>query len=111
MPGYDPLVQASSGIVMMNGYDDMPPVRCAPSIVDLASGQWIAMGVLAATLAKRDGHTIRSIETALIDSAFSMVPYQADHGADDRAAGRRGRAPATRSSHRTRPTWPATPRS
>ena len=37
-PGYDPLVQASSGIMPMNGYDDMPLVRCAPSVVDLASG-------------------------------------------------------------------------
>ena len=77
LPGYDPLVQASSGIMLMNGYDDMPLVRCAPSVVDLATGQWIAIAVMGAVLARRDGQTIRSIETALIDSAFSMVPYQA----------------------------------
>ena len=77
MPGYDPLVQAYTGIMLMNGHDGAPPVRCAPSVVDLGTGQWIAMGVLAAVLARSKGQEVRSMETALVDTAFSLVAYQA----------------------------------
>jgi CoA:oxalate CoA-transferase len=77
LPGYDPLVQAYTGIMMMNGHDGAPPVRCAPSVIDLGTGQWIAMGVLAAVLAKQRGQQVRSMETALVDTAFSLVAYQA----------------------------------
>lgn len=77
LPGYDPLVQAFSGIMEMTGHDDTPPTRCAPSIVDLGTGQWVAMGVLAALLARRAGQPVRGLETALVDTAFSVVGYQA----------------------------------
>ena len=77
LPGYDPLVQAFTGIMRMNGHDGAPPVRCAPSVIDLGTGQWIAMGVLAAMLAKGRGQPVRMMETALVDTAFSLVAYQA----------------------------------
>ena len=77
LPGYDPLVQAFTGIMQMNGHEGAPPVRCAPSVVDLGTGQWIAMGVLACMLARQRGHTVRTMETALMDTAFSLIPYQA----------------------------------
>jgi len=77
LPGYDPLVQAFTGIMRMNGHDGAPPVRCAPSVIDLGTGQWIAMGVLAAMLAKHRGQPVRNMETALVDTAFSLVAYQA----------------------------------
>jgi crotonobetainyl-CoA:carnitine CoA-transferase CaiB-like acyl-CoA transferase len=77
LPGYDPLVQAATGIMRMNGHDGAPPVRCAPSVIDLGTGQWIAMGVLACILARQRGQPVRAMETALVDTAFSLVPYQA----------------------------------
>lgn len=77
MPGYDPLVQAFSGIVAMNGYDDMAPVRCAPSLIDFGTGQWVAMGIMAAILSESRGRDVADMETALVDTAFSVVPYQA----------------------------------
>lgn len=77
LPGYDPLVQAFSGIMRMNGHEGTPLARCAPSVIDLGTGQWIATAVLAAMLSRARGHVVRSMETALVDTAFSLVPYQA----------------------------------
>lgn len=77
LPGYDPLVQAFSGIMTMNGHDGAPPTRCAPSVVDLGTGQWVAMGVLAALLGRDRGEPVATMETALVDTAFSLAAYQA----------------------------------
>ena len=77
LPGYDPLVQAFTGIMRMNGHDGAPPVRCAPSVIDLGTGQWIAMGVLACMLSKQRGQPVHAMETALVDTAFNLVAYQA----------------------------------
>lgn len=86
MPGYDPLIQAYTGIMEMTGHEGGAPTRCAPSIIDLGTGQWIAMGVLAAFMARRRGQAVGSIQTALVDTAFSVIPYQAMSA---RATGRR----------------------
>lgn len=77
MPGYDPLVQAFSGIMQMNGHEGMPATRCAPSLIDLGTGQWIALGIVSALFCRARGEPVARMETALIDTAFSVVPYQA----------------------------------
>jgi crotonobetainyl-CoA:carnitine CoA-transferase CaiB-like acyl-CoA transferase len=77
MPGYDPMAQAYTGIMEMTGHEGSPPTRCAPSIIDLGTGQWIALGILAALLARQRGQKVRTMETALVDTAFSVVCYQA----------------------------------
>lgn len=77
MSGYDPMVQAFTGIMQMTGHDGSPPTRAAPSIIDFGTGQWVALGVLAAMLARNAGTPVHSLDTALVDTAFSVVPYQA----------------------------------
>jgi crotonobetainyl-CoA:carnitine CoA-transferase CaiB-like acyl-CoA transferase len=52
MPGYDALVQAVSGLMSFTGQPGTPPVRLAPSVLDLTTGMWGLIGIQAA-LARR----------------------------------------------------------
>ncbi|PYO02258.1 MAG: carnitine dehydratase [Candidatus Rokuibacteriota bacterium] len=47
-PGYEPMVQAFCGLMMMNGDEGGPPTRVGTSILDYGTGMWAAMGTLAA---------------------------------------------------------------
>lgn len=47
-PGYDPLMQALSGLMSVTGEVDRPPVRVGPSMIDMGTGMWCAIGILAA---------------------------------------------------------------
>ena len=75
VPGYDPLLQAYSGIMSITGYPDGPPARVGGSVVDIGSGNLIAMGVLAA-LRKRDAEGTGSlIECSLLDTSLGWIGY------------------------------------
>jgi crotonobetainyl-CoA:carnitine CoA-transferase CaiB-like acyl-CoA transferase len=47
-PGYEPMLQAFSGLMMMNGDEGGPPTRVGTSILDYGTGVWATVGVLAA---------------------------------------------------------------
>ena len=47
-PGYDPLMQAASGIMSVTGEADGGPVRVGVSLVDYMTGMWAALGIVAA---------------------------------------------------------------
>ncbi|WP_366656106.1 CoA transferase [Fodinicurvata sp. EGI_FJ10296] len=53
-PGYDPLVQAFAGVMSVTGEGGRPPVRVGVSMMDMGSGMWAVIGILA-KLAARDG--------------------------------------------------------
>jgi crotonobetainyl-CoA:carnitine CoA-transferase CaiB-like acyl-CoA transferase len=40
-PGYEPLMQAYSGLFSINGGPDDPPMRAGPSVCDQGTGMWI----------------------------------------------------------------------
>jgi crotonobetainyl-CoA:carnitine CoA-transferase CaiB-like acyl-CoA transferase len=70
-PGYDPLVQAASGIISVTGEAGGPGARVGVSLVDLTTGVWAALGAVSA-LGAGGGHTI---EVSLYETALSLMSY------------------------------------
>jgi crotonobetainyl-CoA:carnitine CoA-transferase CaiB-like acyl-CoA transferase len=84
-PGYDPLVQASSGIMSVTGEGDRPPVRVGISLVDMGSGMWAAMGFLASFISRmKEGKGAR-VSTSLFETglAWMTIPLAGFEAAGD----------------------------
>lgn len=77
LPGYDPLMQAYGGLMSVNGHPGQEPARVGTSIIDMGTGMWAALGIVAA-LRERD-RTGRAVEvtTALFETALMWVSYHA----------------------------------
>ncbi len=76
MPGYDALVQAYAGLMSFTGHPNTAPVRLAPSVLDLSTGMWALIGVMAALTRRSAGGTAEHLRPSLLDSAFTLMCHQ-----------------------------------
>ncbi|MGI9476794.1 MAG: CaiB/BaiF CoA transferase family protein [Hyphomicrobiaceae bacterium] len=76
-PGYDPLIQAFSGLVDITGPADGPPARVGAPIIDMGTGLWSVIGVLAG-LRERD-RTGQGcvVDAAMLDTALAWQSLSA----------------------------------
>jgi crotonobetainyl-CoA:carnitine CoA-transferase CaiB-like acyl-CoA transferase len=73
--GYDPVLQANTGIMSLTGNADGPPARLGISAIDLGTALWATIGVLSAINTRREtGHGSR-IDASLYETATWWLSY------------------------------------
>lgn len=76
-PGYDPLMQAFGGIMSVTGEEGRAPVRVGPSIIDMATGMWAVIGILAAVRRRDITGEGCVVDTSLLETALAWMTVPA----------------------------------
>ena len=71
-PGYDAMVQASAGLVSVNGSPDGGPVRIGVPVVDLSTGMNACIGILMALYERSRSGKGQFVDATLYDSAIAL---------------------------------------
>ena len=72
-PGYEPMVQAFSGLMAMNGDENGPPTRIGTSILDFGTGMWAAMGILAALVRRKETGRGGVVDASLFETGLAWL--------------------------------------
>ncbi len=72
-PGYEPILQAFSGMFSMNGTADGPPARVGMQVLDLGTGLWAALGCLAALQQRHLTGLGCVVDTSLLETALGWL--------------------------------------
>ena len=73
LPAFEPVAQAFSGLLSINGNPDGPPARLGVSVVDVGTAMWTVIGALSA-LHRRQVTGIGSVvNSSLLETALSWA--------------------------------------
>lgn len=89
--GYDPLMQAFGGIMSVVGEPQGLPVRVGPSIIDMGSGMWAALGIVSLLMRRTTTGEGGVVDVSLFETAASwMTMFSAQYLASGTPPGRNG---------------------
>ena len=83
-PGYEPILQAFAGLMMMNGDEGGPPTRIGTSVLDYGTGMWAAIGALAGLVQRATTGRGCVVDASLFETGLAWVK---GHFASYRASG------------------------
>ncbi|MEM7019807.1 MAG: CoA transferase [Pseudomonadota bacterium] len=72
-PGYDPVLQAESGLMELTGEPDGAPMRTGPSMIDTLTAAHASTAICAALLARHQTGVGDYIDLALLDTAVAAM--------------------------------------
>ena len=72
-PGYDPLVQAYSGMMNIVGNEDDAPSRVPISLNDMGTGMWAVIGVLASLRQREQDGKGQVVDVSLFETALAWM--------------------------------------
>jgi len=72
-PGYEPLVQAFAGLMLVSGTPDSPPFRIGVPALDIGTGMWAALGVLGALIRRATTGQGCVVDASLFDTALAWL--------------------------------------
>jgi crotonobetainyl-CoA:carnitine CoA-transferase CaiB-like acyl-CoA transferase len=78
-PGYEPMVQAFSGIFSVNGAEDAAPTRVGVPILDMGTGLWLALGCVAALLRRAETGRGGMVDASLFETALTWLTIPFAH--------------------------------
>ena len=72
-PGYEPIVQAFSGMFSVNGAPDAPPTRVGLQVLDMGTGMWTALGCIAALYRREITGKGCVVDASLFETALAWL--------------------------------------
>jgi crotonobetainyl-CoA:carnitine CoA-transferase CaiB-like acyl-CoA transferase len=73
--GFDPIAQAESGFVSMNGYPDREGVRALSPVMDISTAMMASNAMLGALVARERTGKGQAVDVCLFDNAVLMTGY------------------------------------
>ena len=72
-PGYDPLMQAFGGVMSVTGEPGQAAIRVGTSIIDMGTGMWCAIGVLASLYRRQETGLGAIVDASLYETALAWM--------------------------------------